>query len=110
MKDTGETTSPTPPLPDSRATVRRLPAQLLGYYQKGISNLKAYLARSTDHAKLAQVHSHLISNRLASRPEFKDARRVWGVDQRAAYVEVVRAVRPDLDEELILGLLPKPQG
>ena len=110
MRGTGESDSETSSGASPRVPIRRLQAQPLGYYQKGISNLKAYLEGSPDHAKLVRVQSHLISNRLASRPEFKDPRRVWGVDQRAAYVEVVRSVRPDLDEELILRLLPKPPG
>ena len=78
----------------------------MGYYQKGISNLKAYLERSPEHAKLVRVQSHLIANRLASRPEFKNPGSVPGSTQRAAYVMVVQSVRPDLDQHLILRLLP----
>jgi hypothetical protein len=90
-------------------TVRSLswpPARPLGFFQSGLAALKDYLERAGPGLKLAQVQSHLLANRLAARPEFEDPYGTPGEVQLHTYVEVVRSVRPDLDEELILRLLP----
>ena len=78
----------------------------LGYFCDAIANLKEYLEHSLEYEKLAQVQSHLMSTRLASRREFEDP---WGTPGRAqleAYVAAVKRVRPELDEELVLRMLP----
>ena len=90
-------------------TVRSLTwprARPLGFFQSGLAALKDYLERAGPVPKLAQVQSHLLANRLAARPEFEDPYGTPGEAQLHAYVELVRSVRPDLDEELILRLLP----
>lgn len=93
-------------------TVRNLAtprARPLGYYLSGVATLKECLAHSRLRSKLAQVHSHLITTRLATRPEFEDPYGTPGQVQLDAYVSVIRSVRPDLDEELVLRLLPGPR-
>lgn len=90
-------------------TVRNLgwpKAKPLGYYLNGVAALKEYLERSSPRQKLAQVQSHLITTRLAGRPEFEDPYGTPGHAQLEAYVDIVRSVRKDLDDELILRLLP----
>ncbi len=94
-------------------TVRSLAwprAKPLGYFLNGVATLKDYLDRASPRPKLARVHSHLISTRLSVRPEFEDSYGVSGQVQLDAYVRVVQSVRPDLEEELILHLLPGPRG
>ena len=81
-------------------------AKPLGYYLNGVAALKEYLERSSPGPKLAQVQSHLITTRLAKRPEFEDPYGTPGHAQLEAYVDIVRSVRKDLDDELILRLLP----
>ena len=81
-------------------------AKPLGYYLNGVAVLKEYLERSSPRQKLAQVQSHLITTRLAARPEFEDPYGTPGHAQLEAYVDIVRSVRKDLDDELILRLLP----
>ena len=83
-------------------------ARPLGYYLNGVAALKEYLDRGRLGPKLAQVQSHLITTRLVSRPEFEDPYGTPGQRQRDVYLEVVQSIRPDLDEELILRLLPAP--
>ncbi len=58
------------------------------------------------HDKLAQVQSHLIAQRLKTRTEFEDPYGTPGHVQMQTYVSAVLSVRPDLDEELILRMLP----
>ena len=90
-------------------TVRSLTwprARPIGFYQSALATLKEHLERADPKSRLVQVHSHLLANRLAARPEFEDPYGTPGEVQLHAYVEVVRSVRPDLDEELILRLLP----
>ncbi len=85
------------------------PAKALGYYLAGIARLKEHLEHSALHPKLAQVQSHLITERLTVRREFEDAYGTPGQAQLNAYSDVVRSVRPDLEEELIFRLLPGPR-
>jgi hypothetical protein len=81
-------------------------AKPLGYYLDGLANLKESLEHSAGHEKLVQVHSHLIAQRLRTRREFEDPYGTPGNVQLATYVSTVLAIRPDLDEELILRMLP----
>ena len=81
-------------------------AKPLGYYLSGVAHLSEHLERSPLHPKLVQVHRHLITSRLAARPEFEDPYGTPGQAQLEAYVQVVHSVRPDLDEDLIFRLLP----
>ena len=85
-------------------------SRALGYYLSGIEALKEYLARSPSNYKLVQAQSHLIASRMATRREFEDPYGTPGQAQLDAYVDVVRSVRSDLDEELILRLLPSLRG
>jgi len=82
----------------------------LGYYLSAVDALKQYLDRSPLDRKLVQVQSHLIARRLSARREFEDPYGTPGQAQLDAYVDVVRSVRSDLDEELILRFLPSLQG
>lgn len=77
-----------------------------GFFVSGLAALKDYLERTHAGPKLPQVQSHLLSRRLLARQEFEDAYGTPGDVQLHAYVDVVRSVRPDLDEELIVRLLP----
>jgi len=81
-------------------------ARPLGFFESGLATLKDHLERTHPGPKLAQVQSHLLARRLTARPEFEDPYGTPGDMQLHAYVEVVRSVRPDLDEELIVRLLP----
>ena len=81
-------------------------AKPLRYYLTGLEALKEYLDHAPLRPKLAQVHRHLIAEQLAGRPEFEDPYGTPGQVQLDAYVAIVRSVRSDLDEELILRLLP----
>ncbi len=81
-------------------------AKPLGYFLSGVGHLAAYQERFNSEAKLVQVHRHLITSRLASRPEFEDPYGTPGPRQLETYVDVVRSIRPDLEEDLILRLLP----
>jgi hypothetical protein len=82
-------------------------AKPLGYYLSGLASLKRYLDSADRGPKLAQVQSHLIATRLAARPEFADPYGTPGPAQIEAYARIVRQVRPDLDEEVVLRLLPR---
>ena len=81
-------------------------AKSLGYYLSAVGRLSQYLERSMAHAKLAQVHRHLMASRLAARPEFEDSYGTPGQAQLEAYIHIVQSIRPDLEEDLILRLLP----
>jgi len=81
-------------------------AKPLGYYLDGLANLKESLEHSVGHNKLAQVQSHLIAQKLKARSEFEDPYGTPGHVQLATYVTAVLAIRPDLDEEWILRMLP----
>ena len=84
-------------------------AKPLGFYLNGVAALREYLEHDPLRSKLARVHGHLIAARLAIRPEYEDAYGTPGQMQLDAYVNIVRSVRPDLDDELILRLLPGPR-
>ncbi len=91
-------------------TVRNLGlprAKPLGYYLRGIALLKEYLDYSALHTKLVQVQSHLMTQRLEAQRAFEDPYGTPGEAQLRAYVNIVQSIRPDLDEELIIRLLPK---
>lgn len=85
-------------------------ARPLGYYMNGVAALKEYLDHGRMWPKLAQVQTRLISIRLASRHEFDDPYGTPGQRQLDVYTEIVRSIRPDLDEDLILRLLPIPHA
>jgi hypothetical protein len=94
-------------------TVRNLTwpkARALGHYLAGVAALKEYLDRDPLQTKLARVQSHLITTRLAARPEFEDPYGTPGQAQLDVYIHIIRSVRPDLDEDLLLHLLPHPNG
>jgi hypothetical protein len=74
----------------------------------GVATIKEYLDRSPLRTKLARVQSHLMTTRLATRPEFEDPYGTSGQAQLDAYIQIIRSVRPDLDEDLIVRLLPHP--
>ena len=82
-------------------------ARPLGFYLAGLAALRASPERSTLHPKLAQVQTHLIARRLAACGEFDDPYGTPGHVQLGVYVDIVRSVRPDLDDELILRMLPR---
>ncbi len=81
-------------------------AKPLGYYLDGLAHLKESLEHSVTHDRLVQVQTHLIAQRLRTRPEFEDSYGTPGSVQLEAYVRTVLSIRPDLDEDLILRMLP----
>ncbi len=81
-------------------------AKKIGFYLSGLSTLKEYLERGK-RVKLTQSQSHLIAKSLMELKEFEDRYGMSLDVQLRLYVEAVRRVRPDLDDELILRLLPK---
>ena len=81
-------------------------ARPFGFYLAGLGRLREVLERSLIHPKLAQVQGRLIAQRMAASGEFDDPYGTPGRRQLEAYAEAVRAVRPDLDEELVLRMLP----
>lgn len=91
-------------------------AKPLGYYLDGLANLKESLEHSATYDKLVQVQTHLIAQRLRTRSEFEDPYGTPGGVQLETYVKTVLTIRPDLDEDLILRMLPdrrrnrKPPG
>ncbi len=82
----------------------------MGYFLSGLAALKEYLDHTSLYPKLAQVQSHLMASRIAARPEFEDPYGTPGHVQLDTYVDIIRSIRSDLDEELILRLLPGPRG
>ena len=81
-------------------------ARFRGFFESGLAALKDHLGRAHPGPKLAQVHRHLVARRLSARRELEDPYGTPGDVQLHAYVEVVRSVRPNLDKELIVRLLP----
>ena len=81
-------------------------AKPLGYYLDGLANLKESLEHSATYDRLVQVQTHLIAQRLKTRPEFEDPYGTPGSVQLDTYIRAILAVRPDLDEDLILRMLP----
>lgn len=82
-------------------------AKKLGYYLNGLAALKEYLERSVTHAKMTQSQSRLITKALEGLDEFEDPYSLSLDVQAQLYLGAVRSVRPDLDEELVLRLLPR---
>lgn len=80
-----------------------------GYYLSGLSALKEYLEGNTTYAKMSQAQGRLIVKALEGIDGFGDAYGLSLDVQKRLYVEAVRAIRPDLDEELVERLLPKPR-
>ena len=94
-------------------TIRNLArprAKPQGFYLNGVAALRDYLEHDPLRSKLARVHSHLIAARLVTRPEYEYPYGTPGQVQLDVYPNIVRSVRPDLDDELILRLLPGPRG
>ncbi|MFQ5802869.1 MAG: hypothetical protein ACE5JQ_08260 [Candidatus Methylomirabilales bacterium] len=82
-------------------------ARRLGFYLSGLAALRGYLGRSPEHGKMTQSQGRLITKSLEELREFEDSYDL-GVDiQGRIYLEAVKRVRPDLEEELVLRLLPK---
>ena len=82
-------------------------AQALGFYLAGLSALKEHLERSGRYHKMTQSQTRLIFKQLAQLEGFDDT---YGMDltaQARIYLESVRRVRPDIEDELVLRLLPK---
>ncbi len=82
-------------------------ARKLGFYLSGLSALKEYMERNTKYGKMTQSQSRLISKALEGLEEFED---LYGLNveiQTLLFMEAVKRVRPDLDDELVLRLLPK---
>ena len=90
-------------------TVRNLTlphAKPLGYYLDGLANLKESLEHSVTHDRMVQVQTHLIAQKLRTRTEFEDSYGTPGNVQLETYVRTVLSIRPDLDEDLIMRMLP----
>ena len=79
----------------------------LGYFEQALANLKADLEGNPRYPKLAQVHSHLIAKALEAVPDFDDPYSMDFETQLAIFREAVRRCRPDLDEDLLLQVLPR---
>lgn len=79
----------------------------LGFYLSGLSALKEYLGRRSDRGKMTQSQSRLITKALEGLEDFDDPYG-WGLEVQARlYLQTVKRVRPDLENELVLRLLPK---
>ncbi len=79
-------------------------ARKLGFCLSGLSVLKGYLERSANYGKMTQSQSRLVTKGLE---EFEDLYGLSLEVQAQLYLEATRRVRPDLDDELVLRLLPK---
>lgn len=82
-------------------------AKAMGFYHGALSHLKAYLERSVESPKLTQVQTHLITVKLEEIGGFADAYSLGFRRQLSMFVEAVRSVRPDLEEELVTRMLPR---
>ncbi len=82
-------------------------AKKAGFYLSGLSALKEYLERSAVYGKMTQSQSRLITKTLEGLKEFEDSYGLRLEVQAQLYLEAVKGVRPDLDDELVLRLLPK---
>lgn len=82
-------------------------ARALGFYLSGLSALKEHLQRSAHFPKMTQSQSRLITRSLEDIREFEDQYGMSLEAQAHAYVAAVRGVRHDLDDELIIQLLPR---
>ncbi len=83
-----------------------LRARPFGFFQSGLAALKDYRERTHPETKLAQVQSHRLASRLGAGPELEVPYGTPGDLELHARVEVVRSDRPDLDEDLIVRLVP----
>ena len=88
----------------SRVRARGRP---LGYFQQALANLKAILENDRRHAKLAQVHSRLISRSFELIPDFDDPYSMSFETQWRLFSTGVRRCRPDLDEDFLAQTLPR---
>ncbi len=82
-------------------------ARKAGFYLTGLSALKGYLQRSVVHGKMTQGQSRLIAKALEELVDFQDFYGLSLESQSQLYLAAVKRVRPDLDKELVLRLLPK---
>lgn len=82
-------------------------AKGLGFYLSGLATLRSYLERSASREKMTESQGRLVATALLAVQEFEDPYALSLEAQRTLYVDAVQRVRPDLDEELILRLLPK---
>ncbi len=82
-------------------------AKKLGFYLSALAGLKGYLEGSAKHAKMTQSQSRLISKALEGLEECHDTYGLSLERQARLYLKAVRRVRPDLDDEMVLRLLPK---
>ncbi len=82
-------------------------ARALGYFLSGLSGLKEHLDRDVQRFKLTQTQSRLISKDLERFGEFEDTYGLTLGAQIRLYLDAVHRVRPDLEEELVIRLLPK---
>ncbi len=87
-------------------TMERPTAKRLGFYMSGLSGLKAYLERRSDYAKMTQSQSRLVTKALEGLKDFEDPYGMSLEAQARLYLQAVQGVRPDLDEDLVLRLLP----
>ncbi len=81
-------------------------AKRLGFYLTGVASLKAYLERRSDYAKMTQSQSRLVTKALERLQDFEDPYGMSLEAQARLYLQAVQGIRPDLDEELVLRLLP----
>ncbi len=82
-------------------------AKKVGYYLSGLSALKEYLERSAKYGKMTQSQSRLITKSIEGQEGFEDSYGLRLEVQANLYLEAVKVVRPDLDDELVFRLLPK---
>ncbi len=82
-------------------------ARALGFFRSGLSALKEHLERDVQRFKLTQTQSRLISKDLERFGEFEDTYGLTLGTQIRLYLDAVHRVRPDLEEELVIRLLPK---
>ena len=82
-------------------------ARKLGFYLSGLSALKGYLERSSKNRKVTQAQSRLIIKALKGLQDFEDPYGLSLDVQARHYLGTVKRVRPDLDDELILRMLPE---
>ena len=87
-------------------TMARPTAKRLGFYLTGLTSLKACLERRSDYAKMTQSQSRLVTKALEGLKDFEDPYGMSLEAQTRLYLQAVQGIRPDLDEELVLRLLP----
>lgn len=82
-------------------------ARARGFYLSGLSALKEHLERSAHYHKMTQSQTRLISKGLEHLEEFEDTYGLGLGPQVRLYLGAVQRVRPDLDDEVVVRLLPK---